>query len=105
MNNIDPLLLFISQHASDPDERSTAYKISVVVGGEKFTGFVSHPDPFVESVLPTDDLVARYREMSDVEKDISVCLHLHVEEGPGITFQDQREVRFRLDGIDAWWAE
>ncbi|MER7578043.1 hypothetical protein [Streptomyces sp. NPDC126514] len=105
MSDVDPLLRFISQHASDPDEESPAYKISVVVGGQQFAGLVVPPGPFLDSVLPTEELVSLYSKTASPDLGASAYLHLHVEKGPGVTGRQQRVVRFRMDSINAWWAE
>lgn len=105
MSDKDPLLQFMSADASSEQPLSkTGYKISVVVGGNRFTGHVVHPDAFLEDSL-TKELEERYREGRDASRDASEYLHLIASDGPDWSATTNRHVRFRMDGIAAWWAE
>jgi hypothetical protein len=103
MSNNDPLLQFLSEDASSDQPATSGYKISVVIGGVLFRGYVQHPGSFLEELLP-DELASAYRARG-VPRDASNYLHLLAEEGPGISNREKRHVRFPMDGIDAWWAE
>lgn len=74
-------------------------------GGVRFTGHVVHPDAFLEESLPTRDLQDRYREGQRPLTEAEGYLHLIASEGPDWAGRTNRHVRFRMDGIDAWWAE
>lgn len=104
MSNNDPLIQFLSEEASsDRPAETTGFKISVVVGGVLFRGYVQHPDAFLEELLP-EALASAYRARGVAARDVSTYLHLLAEEGPGISDREKRHVRFPTDCIDAWWA-
>lgn len=105
MTNNDPLIQFLSEEASIGRPAGiSGYKISVVVGGVRFRGYVQHPDAFLRDLLP-ETLASAYRSRGVAARDVSSYLHLLAEEGPGIRDTERRHVRFPVDGIDAWWAE
>ena len=105
MAHNDPLLQFISADASSEHPlTATGYKISVVVGGARFTGHVVHPDTFLQD-LESDEGEEQYRERQDASKDASEYLHLIASDGPDWPPNTNRHVRFRMDSIDAWWVE
>ncbi|MFI1726480.1 hypothetical protein [Streptomyces sp. NPDC020489] len=101
MSENDPLLQFLSEEASDGSPQ--ARKISVVVGGVRFVGYAQHPDVFLEEHLSEEH--SQYRELRDAQAEAREYLHLIVSEGPGIPKRTNCHVRFRMDGVDAWWVE
>lgn len=106
MSENDPLLQFLSRDASSPAPRAAeGYKITVVVGGARFTGHVLHPDSFLEDLLPSEELRSRYRASRHAEQEADDYLHLIVSASSAWPTNTNRHVRFRMDGIDAWWAE
>ncbi|MGP3951445.1 hypothetical protein [Streptomyces sp. 7N604] len=104
MSNNDPLLQFLAQDASSTKPSTAGYKIAVVVGGVEFRGHVVHPDAFLEEMLRTEELTSAYGAGA-AHRDASEYLHLLADKGPDINDRQKRHVRFRMDGIDAWWAE
>ncbi|MDQ1022501.1 hypothetical protein QF035_000083 [Streptomyces umbrinus] len=106
MSYSDPLLKFISQDASsDSPQVQESYKISVVVGGLRFTGHVVHPQPFLDEALPARELDESYRVERGGLNEAGEFLHLLVSGGTDWPPNTNRHVRFRMNGIDAWWAE
>lgn len=93
--DVDPLLRRISRDASSERPHADRYDISLVVGGKVFHGYVLSSNVFVEEVLP-EELAADYGPLQEGD-----YLHLCVEIG---TAGEGHNVRFRMDGIDAWWA-
>lgn len=102
MSEKDPLLQFLSEEASG-DEPGPAHRLCILVGGTRFIGYLQHPDVFLEEHLPAES--SRYRERRSAEVEAREYLHLIVSEGPGIPASTNCHVRFRMDGIDAWWVE
>ncbi|MCD9904574.1 hypothetical protein LUR56_39870 [Streptomyces sp. MT29] len=98
MSEKDPLLQLLAE-----EDTRRPYKLSIVVGGARFVGGVQHPDVFLNEHLPEER--ARYRERRDAEAEAREYLHLIVNEGPGIPKGTNCHVRFRMDGVDAWWVE
>ncbi|MET8028962.1 hypothetical protein [Streptomyces avermitilis] len=103
MSEKDPLLQFLSGEASDDERTAEAHKISIVTGGARFVGYVQAPDVFLGEHLPEER--SRYWERRDAQAEAREYLHLIVSEGHGIPERTNCHVRFRMDGIDAWWME
>ncbi|MGW2707001.1 hypothetical protein [Streptomyces sp. NPDC001340] len=96
MKDADTLLQLIARDSAGERPHANRYDIELMVGGEWYLGHVISPRAFAEDALP--ELVAReYGSYQDGDSDH--FLHMHVRQGPG----KGHKVRFRLDGIDAWW--
>ncbi|MEV0982324.1 hypothetical protein [Streptomyces sp. NPDC049915] len=99
MDYLDTVLHEIQQDVTYGDPPGGPYQLCVVVGGVRFKGRVVPPNRFAQSLPPLGELTESHRAGS------GYFLHLRAMEGAGITSGAPRVVRFRLDNIDAWWAE
>ncbi|MFF8174672.1 hypothetical protein [Streptomyces chartreusis] len=98
MDYLDKVLRDMQENVEVGDPPGGPYQLGVVVGGVRFKGRVVPADRFAESLPPPG-------ELTSTTPGFGHFLHLRAMEGPGISSGTPRVVRFRLDSIDAWWAE